>query len=137
MKNTNLIMIVIAAIFILAANISYSQNEQNGMDMDKTVKVKDVVCGMEIAKNDSLMVFYNEKEYYFCSNKHMLAFLKQPQKYTGEQSQNTQKMNEQKMEGHNMEEHNSGMMGMSTPVMIILGAVMVAAMIVGMTGVMR
>jgi len=67
----------------------------------------------------------------------MLAFLKQPQKFTGEQSQNTQKMEDHKMEGHNMEEHNGGMMGMSTPLMIILGAVMITAMVVGMTGVMR
>jgi len=39
MKNSNLIMITIAVIFILAANISYSQNEQNGTDINKTVKV--------------------------------------------------------------------------------------------------
>lgn len=131
MKNSNLFVIAIASIIILAANISYSQNEQNGADI-KTVKVKDVVCGMEVAKNDSLMVLYNEKEYYFCSNKHMLAFLKQPQKYLGEQSQNSQKM-----EDHKMEDHDHGMMGMSTPLMIILGAVMITAMVVGMTGVMK
>ncbi len=136
MKNSNLFVIAIASIIILAANISYSQNEQNGADI-KTVKVKDVVCGMEVAKNDSLMVLYNEKEYYFCSNKHMLAFLKQPQKYLGEQSQNSQKMEDHKMEDHKMEDHDHGMMGMSTPLMIILGGVMVAAMVVGMTGVMR
>ena len=136
MKNSNLFVIAIASIIILAANISYSQNEQNGADI-KTVKVKDVVCGMEVAKNDSLMVLYNEKEYYFCSNKHMLAFLKQPQKYLGEQSQNSQKMEDHKMEDHKMEDHDHGMMGMSTALMIILGGVMVAAMVVGMTGVMR
>ena len=140
MKNSNLIMIAILASLIFAANISYGQHNHGGVDSTnnlQTDKAKDPVCGMEVAKNDSLMVLYNEKEYYFCSNKHMLAFLKQPQKYTGEQSQNTQKMDEHKMEGHNMEEHNSGMMGMSTPLMIILGGVMITAMIVGMSGIMR
>jgi len=36
-----------------------------------------------------------------------------------------------------MEGHNSGMMGMSTPLMIILGGFMITATIVGMTSAMR
>jgi YHS domain-containing protein len=86
---------------------------------------------MEITKNDSLKVLYNEKDYFFCSNKDMLAFLKQPQKYTGDNMQNH---SEHKMEEHNMDH---GMMGMSMPLMIIMGGVMIAAMVVGMSGIMR
>ncbi|MEI7485168.1 MAG: YHS domain-containing protein [Ignavibacteriota bacterium] len=127
----NLKVIVLTALLVIAVKTSYGQHEHNGTDTTVTNKVKDVVCGMEVEKNDSLLVLYNEKEYYFCSNKHMLAFLKQPQKYIGENMQNH---SEHKMEEHNMDH---GMMGMSTPLMIILGAVMISAMVVGMTGVMK
>ena len=128
-------MIAFMASLIFAANISYGQHNHGGVDSTnnlQTDKAKDPVCGMEVAKNDSLMVLYNEKEYFFCSNKHMLAFLKQPQKFTSEQSQNTQKMDD-----HKMDDHDHGMMGMSMPLMIIMGGVMVAAMVVGMTHISR
>jgi YHS domain-containing protein len=129
MKNLRVIAFIV--ILILAVKTSYGQHEHNGADTTKTNRTKDVVCGMEIEKNDSMKVLYNEKEYFFCSNKDMLAFLKQPQKYTGDKTQNH---SEHKMEEHNMEH---GMMGMSMPLMIIMGGVMVAAMVVGMSGVMR
>ncbi len=136
MKNLNLIIIAIAVTILFSANVSYGQHEHNGADTSKTDKVKDVVCGMEVAKNDSLRVFYNEKDYFFCSNKDMLAFLRQPQKYTGEQGQNRI---ENKTEEHKMDDSkmDHGMMGMSTPMMLIMGGVMVTAMIIGMTRVMR
>lgn len=119
-------MINIVAAILFTANVSNGQHEHKGADTTKTDKVKDVVCGMEVAKNDSLRVLYNEKDYFFCSNKDMLSFLKQPQKYTGEKTQN-----------HNEHSTDHGMMGMSTPLMIILGAVMITAMVIGMTGVMK
>ena len=126
MKNLNLALIVLTVILIFIVKTSYGQHEHNGADSTRTNKVKDVVCGMEVEKNDSLKVQYNEKDYFFCSNKDMLAFLKQPQKYTDEKTQN---QNE-----HNMDH---GMMGMSTTMMIIMGGIMVTAMIVGMSGVMK
>lgn len=126
MKNLNLITIAFIASLMFLANISYGQHNHNGIDTTKTDLVKDVVCGIEISKNDSMKVLYNEKDYFFCSNKDMLAFLKQPQKYTGEKSQN-----------HNEHDTGHGMMGMSTPMMIIMGGIMVTAMIIGMSGVMR
>ena len=126
MINLNLIMIAFIASLIFTANISFGQHNHKGIDSTKNDLVKDVVCGMDVAKNDSLRVLYNEKDYFFCSNKDMLAFLKQPQKYTGEKTQN-----------HNEHSTDHGMMGMSTPLMIILGAVMITAMVIGMTGVMK
>ncbi len=126
MKNLNLALIVLTVILIFIVKTSYGQHEHNGADSTRTNKVKDVVCGMEVEKNDSLKVQYNEKDYFFCSNKDMLAFLKQPQKYTDEKTQNQKE--------HNMDH---GMMGMSTTMMIIMGGIMVTAMIVGMSGVMK
>lgn len=119
-------MIVIAAILFSAVNNSYGQHEHNSADSTKSDKVKDVVCGMDVKKNDSLKVIYNERNYFFCSDKDMLAFLKQPQKYTGEKTQN-----------QNEHDTDHGMMGMSTPMMIIMGGVMVTLMVVGMFGVMK
>ena len=126
MKKLNLIVIAVAVILFSAANILYGQHEHNGTDTTKSNKEKDVVCGMDVEKNDSLKVLYNEKDYFFCSKKDMLAFLKQPQKYTDDSMQNHSE--------HNMDH---GMMGMSTPMMLIMGGIMVTAMIVGMSGVMK
>lgn len=129
MKIFNLALIVLTVILIFNVKISYGQHNHNGADSTEINKVKDVVCGMEVEKNDTLKVQYNEKDYFFCSNKDMLAFLKQPQKYTDEKAQN---QHENKMEGM-----DHGMMGMSTPMMIIMGGIMLTAIIVGMSGVMK
>lgn len=129
MKKLNLKLTVFTAILIFIANISNGQHEHNEVDTTKTDKTKDVVCGKEITKNDSLKVTYNDKDYFFCSDKDMLAFLKHPQKYTNERIQDHSE--------HKTEEHSHGMMGMSTPLIIIMGVVMVTAMIVGMSGAMR
>ncbi len=43
--------------------------------------MKDVVCGMEVEKNEKLKSVMNSKAYYFCSNACKAEFDKNPGKY--------------------------------------------------------
>jgi len=114
---------VLIAFILMSAGISYAQHNHSGKDTLNIDKAIDPVCGMTVGKSDSLKVFYNEKDYYFCSMHDELIFLKSPQKYTdgkmGSQMDN-------KMGNH--DEHSDGIMGMSSTLMYVMLGVMVAGM---------
>jgi YHS domain-containing protein len=123
-RSINLLIVIIVIAFssgIVVAQHNHGENKNKDTTLNNSqTKATDPVCKMEVTKNDSLSVNYNDHIYYFCSEKDLKIFLKSPQKYivVNESEQN--------------EEHNHGMMGMSSTMMIIMGSVMAVMMIAGM-----
>jgi YHS domain-containing protein len=121
--NSISLLIVIITITFSSGKAIAQHNHGENKSKDTTINnyqtnAIDPVCKMEVARNDTLSVNYNDHIYYFCSDKDLKIFLKSPQKYI------TVKESEQK------EEHNHGMMGMSTTMMIIMGSI-IAVMMIG------
>jgi len=119
------LLVIIMALLLYSGIVVAQHNHGDNKSKDSTINKSqtnpiDPVCKMEVARNDSLSVIYNDHIYYFCSEKDLKIFLKSPQKYIV--------VNEPEQK----KEHNHGMMGMSTPMMIIMGSVMAVMMIAGM-----
>lgn len=129
-NSTSVKFLIIAVLIVISYNNAFSQhnhsnnNPQVGTEQKDTSMTTaiDPVCKMTVMKNDSLSIKYNNADYYFCNDKDMKAFMKEPQKYISGNQEKQEHEHE-----HGME-HESGMMGMSTTMMIIMGGIMVIGM---------
>lgn len=119
------LLIVIVSMAFSSGKVIAQHNHGENKNKDTTINnyqtsAIDPVCKMEVARNDSLSVNYNDHIYYFCSEKDLKIFLKSPQKFI------TVKESEQK------DEHNHEMMGMPITMLIIMGGIMAIGMVAGM-----